>query len=93
MLSDEDVCSGKYSASFLAYFERFSQTEPLFLPELNAAKKIVEFMRAEDRDFDCISAIIKELQAINDIQHYDGSGWHGFKNSVKMWLDSRGVKL
>jgi len=39
------------------------------------------------------SEVIEAMNAISQVFHYDGTGWHGFRNVVKAWLAESGIAL
>ena len=84
----------EYAESFLTYFSRFANEDAMFEPELVIATRVVALMRREGGTAaGCLDEIVREMRSIDQIPHYDGSGWHGFKNAVRWWLEERGRQL
>jgi rhamnogalacturonyl hydrolase YesR len=83
----------EYAESFLSYFSRFICEDELFIPELATATRVITLMRStEMTDSDRFAQITSEMQAIENIPHHDGSGWHQFKNAVRCWLEGHGYQ-
>jgi hypothetical protein len=82
-----------YAASFIDYFETQSESDPSFIPERDMASKVVHLMRTHSPARPASREIVDLMKAIDSVHHYDGSGWHGFKNAVRWWLAERGVDL
>jgi hypothetical protein len=40
-----------------------------------------------------LEAIVYEMREVDALDHYDGSGWHGFKAAVRAWLEARGASM
>lgn len=80
----------EYAESFLSYFSRYAQSDPLFEPELKTATRVVELMRLEPASHERLAEIAHAMRAIDQVSHYDGSGWHGFRTAVHSWLAERG---
>jgi hypothetical protein len=78
------------AASYLSYFAEHAKTQPLFVPEHDAAGRILALMRKEPHAAEDVEKIRHELGAVDQEPHYDGSGWHGFRNAVRWWLEERG---
>lgn len=81
-----------YVASFVAYFEGHSATEPLFVPERDAAREIVKLMRAPSPTIVEPREIARLLKSVDSIPHYDGSGWSGFRGAVLFCLKEHGAE-
>ena len=81
-----------YVASFVAYFEGHSAAEPLFIPERDAATEIVKLMLAPTPTIVEFREIARLLKSVDSIQHYDGSGWCGFRGAVLFWLKEHGAE-
>ena len=93
-----DAISGKrrwvdQAASYVSYFSHHADRQALFVPELEAARRIVALMRKDPPDAADAEQIVRELGAVDEQPHYDGSGWHGFRNAVRWWLEGRGAAL
>lgn len=82
-----------HAESFLVYFANHAEHEPLFIPEHEVASKIIAVMR-EAGPTDCPDVRIRGLvESLEARKHYNGSGWHGFKNAVRAWIQGRGGQL
>ena len=90
MVSEGVTNTVEYAASFLPYFSNQAKTEARFRPEFDTAERVVTLMRHREPD---LAAIVREMRRIEESPHYDGTGWHGFKNAVRSWLEARGGSL
>ena len=80
----------EHAAGYVPYFERHAAHAPLFAPEAAVAGAVIALMRAcpflpEARD-----NVLRLRAQIERVEHYDGSGWHGFRNAVRAWMDAPG---
>lgn len=70
-----------------SYFEKHSEENSLFIPELIAAKKIYSILESREElsetDKSEIRAIIDETEKSD---HHDGTGWFDFKIRLQYFL-------
>jgi hypothetical protein len=82
-----------YAESFIAYFEEHSASDSSFIAERDTATTVVQLMRSHSPANPGCDEIVRLMKSIDAVDHYDGSGWHGFKNAVRWWLEDRGVHI
>jgi hypothetical protein len=79
---------------FEGYFDSLSETNELFKPEFECAKRIKELFRQKDtltlRD---IESILKIYNDINDGKHYNGSGWLDYRLHLMHLLSIEGFTV
>lgn len=62
------------------YFERHAGEQPLFLPEYEISKEILEVIAARDKTHeDKLVDIVNIYNRITQVDHYDGTGWFDFQ--------------
>lgn len=71
------------------YFAHFAKGEPLFVPELSVANEILASIEVGSVDETTRNRVERAINGLTE-EHYDGSGWHGFKNDVRFWLERAG---
>ena len=86
------IGSIEYAESFIAYFETHSADEALFAPEATVAKEVVALMRAQPLTREAIETVWRLMVDVDRVAHYDGTGWHGFRNAVQAWLSLKGYR-
>jgi hypothetical protein len=79
---------------FEGYFGSLSETNELFKPEFDCAKKIKELIRQNDtltpQD---VEIILKVYNDTNDGRHYNGSGWLDYRLHLIHLLSIDGFKV
>lgn len=80
-----------YVASFIVYFWGHSRHEPSFIPERDVAIEIVKLMCTPTPTVEEFEEIARLLKSVDSIDHYDGSGWGGFRMAVLSWLGKHGA--
>jgi hypothetical protein len=71
------------------YFAHSAKEEPLFLPELRVANEILALIDGGSVDEAVRNKVERALNGLTE-RHCDGTGWHGFKNDVRFWLERTG---
>ena len=84
-----DFADYRYAESFIGYFKRNIGSSSSFRIEAEVAEAVVGVMKKQTHTGDDIRAIKEHMRNIEKEEHYDGSGWHGFKNAVRWWLEAR----
>jgi len=79
----------EYAESFVAYFEAQAANDASFGPEARVARQVIARMRATPITPSDVENIERLMVDIERADHYDGSGWHGFKSAVNAWLELR----
>ena len=75
------------------YFKHHSQTEELFLPEFEAAKKINQIALKSELSASDFKQIVQIFNTTNLKSHYSGSGWFDFKLHIQTLLRQNNVKF
>lgn len=70
-----------------AYFQQQALSQSLFEPEYQVAKHILVLVGQTAPDAETCKQVESLLHSLAEVEHYDGSGWHGFKISVQIWMD------
>ncbi len=83
----------EYAQALSTDFGYFAATEPRFEPELETSKAILELMRVRPQSEAILVRIETMIREIDDRDHYNGSGWHGFKGCVADWVRERRNEL
>jgi hypothetical protein len=66
--------------SVRAYFERNIQNHEIFRPEFEVSQTINEILETKDPLIRSdVTEILRLFNAINKVEHYDGSGWLDYR--------------
>ena len=83
------MCIGASVSGFSRYPVRDSgRNNPGFAIEAEVAEAVVGLMKKQAVSQNDLRLIEDKMRNIEAEEHYDGSGWHGFKHAVKMWLEA-----
>jgi len=80
-----------YVASFIVYLWGHSRHDPSFIAERDVAIEIVKLMCTPTPTVEEFEEIARLLKSLDSIDHYDGSGWAGFRMAVLGWLREHGA--
>lgn len=76
------------------YFERNIQNSILFEPELETSEAINAILALKETlTSDDITDIVKRMKNIDNIEHYDGSGWFDYKLQLAYYLKLNGFEV
>lgn len=79
----------EYAQRVSSYFSHHATNEPLFKPELEISKKVLNLMKVKPQSDINLARIAKLLMEIEELEHYDGSGWHDFKTCIVAWIEEQ----
>jgi hypothetical protein len=83
-----------YLKSRNKYFERHVIEQPLFLPEYEVSKEILEIIDTVDKtDEGKLVDIVDSYNKITSIDHYNGSGWFDFQIQLKGYFHHYGYSV
>ena len=70
---------------FSRYFKKNISNDRLFIPETHVAKEVCQLIQSPEMTKYSIQQIVRQINEMNKKKHYDGSGWHDFKQNI-LWL-------
>lgn len=80
--------------SVCKYFERHSKANPLFIPEYKAAEQINSLIQAQSAfGYSDAVEIIRIINEVEKMEHYDGTGWFDYKIRLCSWLRANGFRV
>lgn len=74
--------------------ERNAKEQPLFIPEYDLAMKINGMIK--EKPSWVLSDTIEVIRMLNEldlVEHYDGSGWFDYKLRLLAWLGVKGFEV
>jgi hypothetical protein len=78
----------------IKYFERHSKAQSSFLPELEISMDILRIIETTNTvTEDSLLSIAKTYNKIIGVDHYDGTGWFGFKIRLSSYFYYYGYYL
>ena len=76
------------------YFERHAKTHPLFVPEHKAVVQINSLIQTKlEFGYSDAAETIRIIDAVENMEHYDGTGWFDYKIRLCGWLGTKGFKV
>jgi len=76
------------------YFEIHIGEQPLFLPEYEISKEILEVIEAADKPQENkLADIVGIYNRITQVDHYDGSGWFDFQIVLRGYFHNFGYSV
>lgn len=76
------------------YFRRNAQDQPLFEPEFKTASFINAIIESlSDLQQEDVVRILHAINATEDIEHYEGSGWMDYKMHLNALLKKNGFDI
>ncbi|MBX2921624.1 MAG: hypothetical protein KF746_05455 [Chitinophagaceae bacterium] len=92
VISREDVLAGLNL--LCAYFERNSQNNTTFRPEFETSGIIYSILEAKQvLTVMDVTAIVKLIKDMDEVEHYDGSGWLDYKIRLSYFLRLSGFDV
>lgn len=79
----------EYAEKVSDYFARNVANSLLFIPERDMSTEIIKLMKTDPVTSRILNQIESLFLKMDDIAHYDGSGWHDFKMCVLEWVKEK----